>query len=185
MTSYEKGAPKHLVQYGDPNSDLAFRDTGVVIDDNAMPSQNVVWSSEKIAQFLNGLSNNSNNGLGVGGSINQNGLQGGVNVGQSTASAKINLPWANSKNTGEPERFPNGYRRFAPHFKRPRMLRPSWYLSFVIPSRQHYCDKCCNYLDHVWSTKWNDNPSLANKKCSCSSKCTPPSPSASALMAKN
>lgn len=51
-----------------------------------------------------------------------------------------------------------------------RLLRPSWWLSFVIPSRQHYCDKCCNYLEHTWSTVWNDDPKLAHTKCN-SGKC--------------
>ncbi|QIH04905.1 hypothetical protein [Dasineura jujubifolia toursvirus 2a] len=155
---YEKGAPRNLVQFSEYN-DLAFTDTGVSVNDNSKPSRNVIWSSDRVERRINealggsGQVAASGSGMGVGGSLN------------------VRFPMMQ----GEHEYYPNGYRRYLSRngrkFKFFRVLRPSWWLSFIIPSRQHYCDKCCNYLDHTWSTVWNDDPKLSNTRCE-SGKCS-------------
>lgn len=165
---YEKGAPRNLVQFSEYN-DLAFTDTGVSINDNSKPSKNVLWSSEKIERKLNEI---MRGGMHVG-------MHGGVNV-----SAGCSGGYCGSKprpvhnlyyddGSRKEEFYPNGYRIYARHtpgHRLPRLLKPSWWLSFVIPSRAHYCDKCCNYMSHTWATKWNDDPTLNNWNCSSGNK---------------
>lgn len=165
---YEKGAPRNLVQFSEYN-DLAFTDTGVTINDTSKPSRNVIWSSDRVERRINEI-------LGGGNPQSDVSLRG------PGASVNVNLPGL--RGPGGDEYYPNNYRRYfgtRGKIRVFRVLRPSWWLSFIIPSRQHYCDKCCNYLDHTWSTVWNDNPRLANNKCECSSKCSqklplPPAP---------
>lgn len=163
---YEKGSPRNLVQFSEYN-DLAFTDTGVQINDNAKPSKNVVWSSDKIERRLAEL-------------------RGGMPPPQSQmlgfdtpmGGANVRVPYLYDTSG---EKYPNGYRRYWKSGSRdpdhhswrfPRIFHPSWYLSFIIPSRKHYCDKCCNYLQHTWSTVWNDDPTLANNKCGGMNKCS-------------
>lgn len=60
-----------------------------------------------------------------------------------------------------------GYRRH----KIPKFFHPSYLVSFMIPSRQYYCDKCNYYLEHRFSSRWKDNlkpGSSCVNKCNCS-----------------
>lgn len=148
---YEKGSPKNLVQFSEYN-DLAFTDTGVTINDNAPPARNVIWTSDKIEKILRGGRPDDGVGAHLGGLHFRAGIDG---------------------MHGKDEYYPNGYKRYwgnegnRHHFW--RVLRPSWWLSFIIPSRRHYCDKCCNYNEHFWATTWNDDPKLG-KSMGCASR---------------
>lgn len=141
---YEKGTPRNLVQFSEYN-DLAFTDTGITINDNSKPNKNVIWTSDKIEKRLEELVNNR-------------------------PVIATNMATNNDVVATTPkEYYPNGYKvykRFKGRQRFFRVMRPSWWLSFIIPNRQHYCDKCCNYLQHTFSTEWNDDPKLANTKCS-------------------
>lgn len=172
--SYEKGEPKNLVCFSEYN-DLAFSDTGVKLNDNSKPDRNTIWSSDRInRQIERRLAEMAPNTNIVANrdTIQVEGPNGsGIYYRSPRDAADMG---GNGRYRRSPEYYPNGYRRYwnrgdhtRHHFF--RVLRPSWWLSFVIPTRQHYCDKCCNYLEHTWSTVWNDDPSLANN--SCSAKC--------------
>lgn len=147
---YEKGVPKNLVQFS-PRSDLAFTDTGVSINDNAKAQSNVLWSSERIEKSIEDALYHKNNG------------------GSKRLSMAIPTWKINSVND---EYYPNGYKVYYRNqgFHVWRIFKLGWWLSWVTRNRDYFCDKCCNYMDHVTSTSWNDNPSLTNHKCGCSMK---------------
>lgn len=175
---YEKGTPRNLVQFSEYN-DLAFTDTGVQINDSARPNKNIIWSSDKIERRLNEMNRAIQYNLMGGGPPPQNTMHPSY-TGVDTSHLKQGHTMAHGGNLGydqNREYFPNGYRaywkRHQGHHHVPRVLRPSYWLSYIIPSRRHYCDKCVNYLDHTWSTVWNDDPTIVGKNCSCTatSKC--------------
>lgn len=190
---YEKGTPRNLVQFSEYN-DLAFTDTGVQINDNAKPNKNIIWSSDKIERRLNEMNRAIQcNTPQMQPQIAQ--MQPQIAQMQpqiahmqpqmqmmNPSYTGIDTSHLKYQHNGEPEHrqhdyYPNGYRaywqRHHGHHHLPRVFRPSYWLSYVIPSRRHYCDKCVNYLDHTWSTVWNDDPNIVNKNCSCTatSKC--------------
>lgn len=159
---YEKGIPRNLVQFSEYN-DLAFTDTGVSINDASAPNSNVLWSSEKIEQVLR-------DALGGNAPPNQN--QNQTFVQRNTLSGGVNVnPHAHTATLGGPA---GSYIRVgAPHFRfgMPRFLKPTWLISWIIPSREHYCEKCCNYMEHKWASRYKDNATLNNFKCNCPAKC--------------
>ena len=161
---YEKGAPRNLVQFSEYN-DLAFTDTGVNINDNARPNRNTLWSSEKIESRIREM-------MGSPQQKRNFQMEGPARMMPQPMQSMVG-PDAMGD---EDEFYPNGYRRYMDgrgnNHHMFRVLRPSWWLSWIIPSRQHYCDKCCNYMQHTWSTSWNDDPKLAS--CNCSKGCGPP-----------
>lgn len=153
---YEKGAPRNLVQFSEYN-DLAFTDTGVTIDDNSRPNKNVVWSSDKIEKRLAEIA-------------------GGKYIPYNSSQIpSINLPVPQIPQifADRNEYYPNGYKIYVKRgrLRLPRIFRPSWWISNILPNRQHYCDKCCNYRNHFFSTVWGDDPKLDNYKCNCTSRC--------------
>lgn len=162
---YEKGTPRNLVQFSEYN-DLAFTDTGVQINDNARPNKNIIWSSDKIERRLNEMNRQMQNmgGRPMGPPPQQqmNQMYTGVDT--------THLRYGHGPEH-QHEYFPNGYRAYWKkhngHHHVPRVFRPSYWLSYIIPSRRHYCDKCVNYLDHTWSTVWNDDPDIVGRNCTC------------------
>lgn len=173
--NYEKGAARNLVQFSE-YPDIAFTDTGITVDDGSKPNKNVIWSSDRVTEYVNNIVRNQQQYYQP---------QPYRPVQQSTPpivnntfvqperdQMTITSPsprWYKGEHHGN---YTNGYRKYhSGRMRMPRGFRPSWWMSWIIPSRQHYCDKCCNYLDHKWSSVWKDNPELANNKCSCNSKC--------------
>lgn len=163
---YEKGAPRNLVQFSEYN-DLAFTDTGVKIDDQAPPNKHVIWSSEKIEKKIADL-------LGHNGAITKHDHKAHLNATSSVQghNGTVAPHHMHLLEHGSLGYYENGYKRYIRpgRFHRPRILKPSWWLSFIIPSRKHYCEKCCNYNEHKWATVWNDDPIYDYAKCNrCSS----------------
>lgn len=58
---------------------------------------------------------------------------------------------------GYPNMYPQNPVVYRPRRKRPRFLHLSYYLSFFIPSRQHYCNKCNFYMEHRFTSRWKNN----------------------------
>lgn len=164
--NYEKGAARNLVQFSE-YPDVAFTDTGLTIDDNSKPNKNVIWSSDRITEYVNNVIRSPQ------AQQPQYYQPPPPQQQQPQISYRTEPVEKTSWVKEDYGTYPNGYRKYyAPNkLHAPRVIRPSWWMSWIIPSRQHYCDKCCNYLDHKWSSKWKDNPELANNKCSCNSKC--------------
>lgn len=65
-----------------------------------------------------------------------------------------------------------------------RFIKPNYWLSYLVPSRETYCKKCCSYRDYFLSSKYKDDPRFDNFQCnkaSCGSipnarACGAPSP---------
>lgn len=177
---YEKGTPRNLVQFSEYN-DLAFTDTGVQINDSAKPNKNIIWSSDKIERRLNEMNRAMQYNAGGNMQLALPPPQQQIMNPSYTAVDTSHLKYGHGPGHGcgenSHEYYPNGYRAFWQkhhgHHHVPRVFRPSYWLSYIIPSRRHYCDKCVNYLDHTWSTVWNDDPNIVNKNCNCTatSKC--------------
>lgn len=185
MTAYEKGAANNLVKFSNFN-DLAFEDTGVAIDDSSPPSKNILWSSEKINTQLENIINYINQipkqeiqQIQPQEPI-QNDKQFRYNINKS--GARIQGPYGGYIDVGLPPNFKRNFRGLqyrrsknntTENHRLPKILHPSYLASFLIPNRQHYCDKCNNYLEHSVASRWKDsvNPgSSCGKQCNCSVK---------------
>lgn len=162
---YEKGSPRNLVQFSEYN-DLAFTDTGININDNSGPSPKTLWTSDKIDKRLHEL-------VGMNSHMDSDSGHGEFDAGVQVRLPRMLRPY------GPKSYYPNGYVKYFgqsryPHV--PRLFKPSWWLSWIVRSRKHYCDKCCNYMDHFWSNSWKDDPSLAKHPCSCTKPALPALP---------
>lgn len=162
---YEKGAPRNLVQFSEYN-DLAFTDTGTSINDNAKANKNVLWSSDKIEKRISEIA--SGRGQAQASQPVMSDAQYQYNIhGPGGSSMGATAPGFGKHNKNG-EYYTNGFKRL--YHKRepghryhyaPRVLKPSWWLSFIIPRRSHYCNKCNNYMEHKWATSWKDDVQIA------------------------
>lgn len=141
---YEKGIPRNLVQFSEYN-DLAFTDTGVKIDDNAGPDPNTLWTSEKIYQMMN-----------VPKITQPRPLLPQLNQLQNTLLNNAVQEWPKH------QRATNSFGEHHPHI--PRIFKPKWWFSHVVHSKNHYCEKCINYKDHFFTSKYKNNSYL---HCTC------------------
>lgn len=184
MTAYEKGAANNLVKFSMQN-DLAFEDAGVNINDEAPPSPNVLWSSNKIANIINQLLQYYKQQPQYQYQpppppppqepqpppkpepepLDYNKSQYRYN------KAHLNLtgPYGGSIDVTMP-RFGGFHRRGHRDSRFHRIFHPSFLASLVIPSRQHYCDKCNYYMNHKYSSRWKNDirpGSSCAPKCGC------------------
>lgn len=156
---YEKGVPRNLVQFSE-YSDLAFTDTGVRIDDQSDPNPNVLWSSEKISQLVNTVPRISvPQSRAIIPSLNH--MQSTLNNAILPTMNQIQNPFTHTVKQRR-QRPTNSFGEHHPHI--PRIFKPKWWFSRLMHSRNHYCERCINYKDHFFTSKYKDNSYL---KCSC------------------
>lgn len=180
MTAYEKGAANNLVKFSNYN-DLAFEDTGVAIDDSSPPSKNILWTSEKINNQLENIINYIKQQSTPEQSLQpvqpvQEPIQ-NEQLRNYRAGARLQGPYGGYVDVGLPTNFKKNFKGFSQrknlnngNHRLPKLLHPSYLASFFIPNRQHYCDKCNNYLEHNIASRWKDNVkpgSSCVKKCNC------------------
>ncbi|AJP09018.1 hypothetical protein F8203_gp052 [Heliothis virescens ascovirus 3f] len=46
-----------------------------------------------------------------------------------------------------------------------RFLKPNFWFSRLMPSRESYCKRCCSYRDYFMSSKYKDDPRFDNFQC--------------------
>ncbi|CAL44638.1 22.2 kDa [Spodoptera frugiperda ascovirus 1a] len=46
-----------------------------------------------------------------------------------------------------------------------RFFKPNYWFSWLVPSRETYCRKCCSYGDYFMSSKYKDDPRFDNFQC--------------------
>lgn len=148
---YEKGNPRNLVQFSE-YSDLAFTDTGVKIDDNSGPDQNTLWTSEKIYQMIN---------------VPRPQLQQQPQLQPRPLLPQLTqIPHTLFNNAVQEwpkhQRPTNSFGEHHPHI--PRVFKPKWWFSRLMHSKNHYCERCINYKDHFFTSKYKNNSYL---QCTC------------------
>lgn len=161
------GKPNTIVTYSDKPG-IAFEPVDKKLTDFGPSSYNTIWSSGKIMsemdKKLNQLIRVNTNPQNLTIPKPSQNVNNKISLGNQNFGGEFHFktPHMPIKNLYKPTNYGAvGYHMY----RVPRALRLSWYMSFLIPGRDHYCRKCCNYNEHLWSSKWKDDPRYNDYAC--------------------